>query len=777
VYRKIKITIAIFFSLIIILSSIAIVNYQNSGNVSVNYIKDSGKRFTPGTATNTVNLFKNSSVNGNYGNCPVHQESHEIAYDPLNGYIYLSGYSSNLIYVINPETNSVIKCISGLSSPQDILYDNYNHNIYVADLSSNNVSIINTTHNTVVKNIHVGRHPVALAYDNLSKDLYVSNIVCASFVENYNGAFFTKGNITIINTLNNRTVGNINVGKGPRNMLYDKYNNLLYVSNEYSNSISVINASTNKIIKNISIPFSCCAEDLVLDKSNNCIYLTERNGAVLFINPDTFNVINYVYTLMGAWGSVYDPVNSNVYIFGAYAGKICIMNDNKRIENITGIGYPVSGILLPDNNIYITSSCSNNLYVLNATTEKITGMVIVKDYPEKMAYDIKSGNIYITNKYADNVLIMNNNDKIIGKINAGKDPYGIVYDKFNNYIYVANGGSDNVSVINASNNKVIKNINAGSVPSNILLNPFNKNLYVLNFCSKNISIINTLNNKIVGNISLAGLPFELTFDKDNHNIYVTTISSNKSIYVINSNNTVIKTIGTGTSYTYGILYDSQNNLIYVSNVFNYTVCVLNPENNTFISKIHTGPGSYVLYGMFLDTYNNFIYVMTQNNLISINASSNIRMGTVGTGSCVSSALYLNKTNTIYVANSKSGTISKINTVCYSITFIFNNIIKNDPSWVIFNGHYYHTCGCNNKLTLNVTNGTYKYTICPHKQYNLKNPDGTINISADNVIITAEYRNYYNIDVFLAVLAFISIAFTTAMIYIYEFVKSRNKKKN
>ncbi len=765
-YRKIKITVAVFFVIIMILSTISIMNYQNGGNVDIQYLNDPGKKYTSGLIAGTLNLFQNSSINGTYSNYAPVKESHDVAYNSLNGYIYLSGYSPNFIYVVNPVNNRIIKFIPGVSSPRDIVYDKFNHNIYVADYSSNSVSVINTQSNRVVKNIYVGYDPVALSYSNTNKELYVTSSRCNS------APWYRDGNITVINTLTDKTVQSIDVGHYPDNMYFDRNLDLLFVANRGSSNITVINTTLNRITKNIMLKPERDPQGIILNKETGLLNVITGSGNIVYINPATFEITRNINTTENAQSEVFDVINDNAYLFDNSANQISVLHERRLIENITGVIKPVSGLFIKKlDAIYVISSASTYIYVLNATNSNIYNKILVRDHPEHMAYDSLNGNIYITNRCANNVLIMNKDEKIIGTIKVGKNPDGIAFDSYNNRLYVANTDSGDISVINALNNGVVNNISMPSDPTKILLNPAGNNLYIASYCSKNITLIDTRDNKITGITSLNGNIRGFTLDTENNNVYVVTTCYNNSLYVMNSNITIINRAGNYSHNPACILYDIEDNMIYTTNINNGTMCVFDPGTNKFISSFvySTYCGSQII----LDTYNHFLYVLSGNNIVSVNTSSEHFMKCIETGSRGTSSLYISSTNSIYIASSGSGTIQNLNTVCYNVTIVFHNFNAKMPHYLTFDDKSFpHSFS--RECVVAVNNGTYRYDVDTAYHRNVKYPVGTVKISGDNVIINIEYRNWYNMNVFLTELIFISAGFIMGTLYVYYYVKHRYK---
>ena len=118
----------------------------------------------------------------------------------------------------------VIDTITVGSRPRSVAFDSLNGYVYVANCGSCNVTVINNT-NKVVDTIAVGPYPDAVAFDSLNGYVYVAN--------------FGSHNVTVINDTN-KIVDTILVGLYPRGVAFDSLNGYVYVANRGSGTVSVI---------------------------------------------------------------------------------------------------------------------------------------------------------------------------------------------------------------------------------------------------------------------------------------------------------------------------------------------------------------------------------------------------------------------------------------------------------------------------------------------------------------------------------------------------------
>ncbi len=169
-----------------------------------------------------------------------------------------------------------------------------------------------------------------------------------------------------------------------------------------------------------------------------------------------------------------------------------------------------------------------------------------------------------------------------------------------------------------------------------------------------------------------------------HTIRATDASSNTAF----SSFAVFVTIPVGT-YPEEIAFDKNNGYLYVPNVDDNTVSVINGANNTVVATVPVGAGPY---GVAFDSTNGYLYVtnLSDNTVSVINGATNTVIGNpIPVGNSPYGATFDSTNGNIYVVNSADNTVSVIkgstNTVIATIS------VGNDPSDIAFdstNGYLY-----------------------------------------------------------------------------------------
>jgi YVTN family beta-propeller protein len=96
----------------------------------------------------------------------------------------------------------------------------------LALLPSTFLRLQNAWADSVIATIPVGTFPQNLAFDSDNGDMYVTNLVSET--------------VSVIDGSTNTVVKTIDVGRGPQGVAFDSSNGNMYVANGVSNTVSVI---------------------------------------------------------------------------------------------------------------------------------------------------------------------------------------------------------------------------------------------------------------------------------------------------------------------------------------------------------------------------------------------------------------------------------------------------------------------------------------------------------------------------------------------------------
>jgi YVTN family beta-propeller protein len=229
----------------------------------------------------------------------------------------------------------------------------------------------------------------------------------------------------------------------------------VYVANEYSNTVSVLDTETDKVKSTIKVGVFPYGIDI--NPLNNRVYVTNRGS-------NTISVID---------GSI-----------------------NSKLDDITVGKSPVGIAVNPSANwIYVTNLDDGTVSVIDGITNKVIDTISVGKTPYGIEVNPLFNKIYVADIINNTVSVIDGKtNKISANISVGKRPTGLEIDLTNgsNKLYVANHDSDSVSVIDTITNNVIDNISSvGDSPVGMAINPITNKLYISNIGSNTVSVIDT----------------------------------------------------------------------------------------------------------------------------------------------------------------------------------------------------------------------------------------------------------------------------------------------
>jgi YVTN family beta-propeller protein len=301
---------------------------------------------------------------------------------------------------------------------------------------------------------------------------------------------------TIINSIKqanaDSVIGTITVGTGPYGAIYDPANGYIYTANVFSNSVSVIDGSTNTVIATITEPAGQTPRELAFNSATGNIYVADvYSNTVSVIDGKT----NKLLTTMPTGGTIVD-----------------------------GLAYDSS-----NGNVYAVNAGSGTVSVIDGLSNKVIGTIPVGSNPLEAEFVPDNGCIYVANEGSASVSVIDGSaNKVVGTIDGVPDPVQLVYNPSNHYVYVASHNSNTVSVIDTRTNSVIAAITGLPDPTGVGYNSATGNVYVGNQGSNYVSIISGVTNKVIDSVTVGKGPVSPVFDPKNDNVYVTDFNSNEA---------------------------------------------------------------------------------------------------------------------------------------------------------------------------------------------------------------------------------------------------------
>jgi YVTN family beta-propeller protein len=256
------------------------------------------------------------------------------------------------------------------------------------------------------------------------------------------------------------------------------HGNTLYFADTGNSTVAVIDASkldpSNYNPDETLINVGLDPEDLAVSPDGSQVWVAETGPQTSASSPSAVSVISTATNKVTARWSLpgtpeqirFSPSGNRVYV--ATAGGVAVYNTatRKLAAFIHGLGDPRGIAVTPDGKtVYVTGTESNQVYVISAATDRVTGTIKVGDLPWQA--------------------VISPNGKTV---------------------YVANPDSDTVSVISTASNRVTSTLTVPGVPDTLALTPDGSQLWVGARIAAKVVVLNTADGSTVGSINLGDAP-------------------------------------------------------------------------------------------------------------------------------------------------------------------------------------------------------------------------------------------------------------------------------
>ena len=323
--------------------------------------------------------------------------------------------------------------------------------------------------------------------------------------------------------------GTVPAGSGPNAVAVNPVTNKIYVANQGSNNVTVIDGTNN---------------------STTTVAVGSTPVAVAV-----------------------NSVTNKIYVANADSNNITVIDGGNNSTITVAVGTYPTGVAVNSvtNKIYVANQDSNNVTVIDGGNNSTT-TVAVGSAPRAVEVNSVTNKIYVANQLSNNVTVIDGGNNSTTNVAVGTFPITVAINSVTNKIYVANADSNNITVIDGTNNSVAATVTTGSIPIAVAVNPASNKIYVANFNSNNITVIDGTNNSVVATVAAGTTPVAVVVNPTTNKIYVANADSN-NVTVIDGTTNSPQTLAAG-SQPNAVAVNSETNKTYVANLEDNNVTVI-----------------------------------------------------------------------------------------------------------------------------------------------------------------------------------------------------------
>jgi len=455
-----------------------------------------------------------------------------------------------------------------------------------------------------------------------------------------------------------------------------------YITNQESNSISVIDTTTNKVTTTISVGSSPVG--VAISPNGTKVYVANaKSNDVSIIDTATNTVIARVPSGSSPKGIAVSPDGKNVYVANLASNTISVIDAaTNAVVNTVKTGKSPTGVAVnPDGKkVYVTNYGDKTVSIIDTATKAVISTVSVEKGPKEIAVTPDGKKVYVANSDSVSISIIDTaTNTVTATVKVDGAPSGVAVNPAGTKAYVASNGKyfSAVSVIDISTDKVTATIPVGPNPAGVAVTPDGKKVYVAISLCNTVSVIDTATNTVTATMLvgkspyasgqfIGSIPVQPVYPSAN---FSSNITSDYVFLSVPVQFTDLSENATGWTWDFGDGSSStkQNPTHTYSATGIYTVSLTVSNSNGTDSKLVTV--NVVPKGSPAPSYA-FITNINSNTVSVINTGNNTFIATVPIGINPLGVAVSPDGKNVYVTNAnygRRGTVSVIDTVMNKVT--------------------------------------------------------------------------------------------------------------
>lgn len=495
--------------------------------------------------------------------------------------------------------------------------------------------------------------------------------------------------LAVLDCSSDRILAKVKVGADPRDISVNEKAGRIYINNFFGQSVTVIDAKNLSVVTTISFPSGAYPNKVAINNLSGRLYIPVLNlNKIIIVEAATNKIIKEIE----AGGRNPDSASVNLK-----ANEIYFLNpESNNLAVVDGATDSLSAVLPPQakagnpvfsqpvniafdyqkNLVYVLNNLSGTMTIIDGRTNRPWKVVPVGQNPR--AVGLTNEKLYVVNADDDSVTVLSRKDfSPLDTLEVGSGPGAIAVNKRADKIFIVNHDSGTVSVIDAKTDSLIREIqlNSKAVPR-LQYSNATGNIYIPDVAGNRIIVIDSERGEVIKELGVADMSsgFFLWTAPLEPKIYLSSVSEGKIFVFQETDHHLVNTISISSpnfsivpfsALPYSAISPfSYRNLLYVAKEGGVVEIISDEDGKTLktisfganadISSLLTIPLGEVGEGSrlaALDRQFGYLYIYDLDNDKILNV---LQVGRGVTGP------FLNfRSQKIYIANTKDDSLSVI----------------------------------------------------------------------------------------------------------------------
>jgi YVTN family beta-propeller protein len=321
----------------------------------------------------------------------------------------------------------------------------------------------------------------------------------------------------------------IATGSKPVALAVNPANSKIYVANQNSNNVTVIDEAT---YSTATIPVGALPTAIAANPATNEIYVANQNRNNVTVIDGASDSTTVVATGSSPQAVAVNSATNQIFVANYLGNSVTAINGLNGSTFTIPVGDNPSAVAVNSstNKIYVTTLISSTVTVIDGVTRNTT-TVPVGSYPNAVAVNPLTNKIYVADgtyiSGTGTVTVIDGETNSTTVVPAGLYPSAVAVNLVTNQIYVANAGDGTVTVIDGATNSTAT-ISVGGSPGLVAVDPVTDKIYVTNnLWYGSVTMIDGATGSTTTVMVEGNYPYALAADPASNRVYVANLASNR----------------------------------------------------------------------------------------------------------------------------------------------------------------------------------------------------------------------------------------------------------
>lgn len=293
----------------------------------------------------------------------------------------------------------------------------------------------------------------------------------------------------------------------------------IWVADENGNSITVIDASDNKVITTLT-GIEGPHNIQVAPDDKRVWVVSGHESRVVVIDATNYSVLGSVATGKEPAHVVLTPDGKTVYVTNSTENSVTVI-DAQAMKAVTTIpvGKSPHGLRpSPDGKwVYVANAGDTTLSIIDTAKNTKVADIEVGQKPVQVGFSPDGKYVYFSLN-AENAVgrVDVAARKMTGKVEVGPGPVQVFVTPDNEFVLAANQGASDkpgttVSIIDTATFTVVRSVETGRGAHGVVINPSGQTAYITNIYDNNVAVLDVVTSKVITTVTSGAGPNGISF--------------------------------------------------------------------------------------------------------------------------------------------------------------------------------------------------------------------------------------------------------------------------